>query len=55
MIKERWIVEAEYSAKRLAHDMYEQIMDEADDQCVDRRWFFEKVINYMQAGSEDKE
>lgn len=54
-MKEQWIIEAEHNAKDLAHDMYEQISDEADDYCVDEKWFFEKVIYYMRIESEKKE
>lgn len=54
-MKEQWIVEAEQNAKDLAEIFFEQIMDEADDLCVDRKWYFEKVVQHMRAESEDKE
>lgn len=53
-MKEQWIIEAEQKAKDLAEELYEQISDEADDLCVDRNWYFEKVVHYMRAGGEDK-
>lgn len=46
-MKEQWIIEAEQDAKDLAEILYEDITDEADDMCVDRKWYFEKVIQYM--------
>ena len=46
-MKENWIIEAEQNAKDLAKTLYEQIIDEADDLCVDKEWFFEKVVQYM--------
>ena len=52
-MKEQWIVEAENSARDLAKILLEQITDEADDLCVDRKWFFEKVNQYMRTESED--
>lgn len=54
-MKEKWIVEAEQNAKNLAEMLYEQINDEADDICVDRKWYFEKIVQYMRAESEDEE
>lgn len=51
---EQWRVEAENNARDLAEILYEQITDEADDLCVDRKWYFEKVVQYMRAESEDK-
>lgn len=51
-MKEQWIVEAEKNAKDLAQILYEQITDEADDICVDREWYFEKVVQYMKTESE---
>lgn len=54
-MKEQWIVEAEQNAKDLAEILLGQITDEADDLCVDRNWYFEKVLQYMRAESEDKE
>lgn len=44
---EQWIVEAEKNAKDLAEILCEDITDEADDMCVDRKWYFEKVVQYM--------
>ena len=52
-MKEQWIVEAEKNAKDLAEILYEQITDEADDICVDREWYFEKVVQYMIAESDE--
>lgn len=51
-MKEQWIVEAIESAKGLAAEMYEQIIDEADDLCIDREWFLGKVVCYIRAESE---
>lgn len=53
-MKENWIIEAEQNAKDLAERMYEQITEEADYICVDRKWYFEKVVHYMMA-ERDKE
>lgn len=53
-MKEQWIIEAEQKAKNLAERLYEEIAGEAGDICVDREWYFEKVIQYMRAESEDK-
>ena len=52
-MKEQWIFEAEQNAKDLAKILYEQITNNADDICVDRKWFFEKVVYYMTAKSEE--
>ncbi len=52
-MKEQWIVEAEKNAKDLAERIYEQIAEEADYADVDRKWYFEKVIKYMRAESEE--
>ena len=54
-MKEQWIVEAEKNAKDLAKILHEQITNKADDICVDRKWYFEKVVYYMTVESEDKE
>lgn len=54
-MKEQWIVEAEQNAKDLAEILFEQIMGEADDLYVDRKWYIEKVLQQMRAESEDKE
>lgn len=51
-MKAQWVIEAEQNAKDLAKILYEQITDEADDMCVDRTWYFEKVVQYMRAESE---
>lgn len=51
-MKEQWIVEAEQNAKDLAEILLGQITDEADDLRVDRKWYFEKVVQYMRAESE---
>lgn len=51
-MKEQWIVEAERNAKDLAEKLYKQITEEADYTCIDRKWFFEKVVYYMTAKSE---
>lgn len=51
-MKEQWIVQAEQNAKDLAEILYEQIADEADYICVDRKWYFEKIIHYMRTESE---
>ncbi len=52
-MKEQWIIEAEQNAKDLAKELYEQISDEADDLYIDKYWFFEKVVHYMRAESEE--
>lgn len=52
-MKEQWIVEAEQNAKDLAKILYEQITDEADDICVDRKWYLEKVVQFMRTESEE--
>lgn len=54
MSKEQWIVEAEQNAKDLAEMLYEQIIDEADNICIDRKWYFEKVVYYMREREEKK-
>ena len=54
-MKEQWVVEAEQNAKDSAKILYEKIVDKADDICVDREWYFKKVIQFMGAESEDKE
>lgn len=51
-MKEHWIIEAEQKAKDLAEILYEEITDDADCLCVDRKWYFEKVVQYMRAESE---
>ena len=53
-MKEKWIVEAEQTTKELAERLCECITEEADVLCVDRKWYFEKVVQYMKAGSEDR-
>ena len=52
-MEERWIVEAKQNAKDLAKVLYERIIREADDICVHRKWYFEKVVYYMTAESEE--
>ena len=52
-MKEQWIIVAEQSAKDLAERMYEQIAEEADYLYVDRKWYFEKVVQYMRSESEE--
>lgn len=52
-MKEQWIVEAEQYAKDLAERMYEQIVEEANYICIDSKWYFEKVVQYMRAESEE--
>ena len=52
-MKEPWIIVDEQNAKDLAIILYEQITDEADDMCVDRKWYFEKVVQYMRSESEE--
>lgn len=54
-MKEQWIVDAEHAAKDLAWNFYDQILYEADDNCIDREWFFEKVIYYMRKEIKDNE
>ena len=55
-MSEQWVVEAENSARHLAEILLKQITNEADDLCIDRMWFFEKVLQYMRrAESGDKE
>lgn len=45
---EQWLIEAEENAKILAKMLYEQIIDIADNICVDKDWYFETVIRYME-------
>ena len=52
-MKEQWVIEAEKNAKDLAKILYKQITDEADNICIDRDWYLEKVIYYIKAESED--
>jgi len=52
-MKEQWIVEAEQKAKDLAEMLYYEIAYEADKICVDSKWFFEKVVQYMKQESEE--
>ena len=52
-MKEQWIIVAEQSAKDLAEMLYEQIIDEADGMCMDRKWYLEKVVQYMRSESEE--
>lgn len=52
-MKEQWVVEAEQNAKDLSKRMYEQIAEEANYIHIDRKWYFEKVIQYMRAESEE--
>jgi len=40
-------MKAEQNAKNLAERINERIANEADDICIDRMWYFEKVIQYM--------
>ncbi len=54
-MKEAWIVEAEQKAKDLAEMLYYEIAYEADKIHIDRKWFFEKVAQYMRTESEDNE
>lgn len=53
--KEQYVVEAEQNAKDLAERMYEQIVEEADYINIDRKWYLEKVIQYMRVEIEKKE
>lgn len=56
-MKEQWAVEAEQTAKDLAKilakRLCECITEEADVLCVDRKWYFEKVVQYMTEESEE--
>lgn len=52
---EKWIVNAKQNAKDLAEVIYEQITDEADDLYVDRKWYFEEVVQYMRIESKVEE
>ena len=52
---EKWIVNAKQNAKDLAEVIYEQITDEADDLYVDRKWYFEKVVQYMRIKNAEME
>ncbi len=45
----------EMDAKDLAEDLYEYITDVADEICVDRKWYFEKVVHYMTAEGDEEE
>ena len=58
-MKEQWAVEAEQTAKDLAEilakRLCECIIEEADVLCVDRKWYFEKVVQYMTEESGDAE
>lgn len=50
-MKEQWVVEAEQNAKDLSERIYEQIAEEANYLHIDRKWYFEKVVQYMGAES----
>ena len=52
MRKQR-IIEAEQNAKDLAEIICEHIAEEADYGNVDREWYYEKVVQYMRAESEE--
>lgn len=52
-MKEQWIDEAIESAKGLAAEIFEQIIGEADDLCIDREWFMQKVVSYIRSESEE--
>lgn len=52
-MKEQWVVEAEQNAKDLAERIYQQISEEADYIWIDRKWYFEKVVQFMRAESEE--
>ena len=54
-MKEQWIIDAEKNAKDLAERIYKQIVEEADDIYIDRKWYFEKVVQYMRADKESEE
>lgn len=54
-MEEQWITEADKVAKKLAKTLSEYITDEAHNLRVEREWYFEKVIQYMRAESEDKD
>lgn len=51
-MQEQWVIEAEQYAKDLAERVYEQITEEANYMHIDRKWYFEKVVQYMMAESE---
>ena len=69
-MKEKWIMEAEQTAKDLEKTLHEQeqtakelaeilaktlykaITDEADVLGVDRKWYFENVVQFMKAENE---
>ena len=51
-MSEQWIVEAENNARDLAKILYNRITNKADDLCVDRKWYFEQVLQYMRVESE---
>lgn len=46
-MKEQWVVEAERNAKDLAERVCEQIAEEAVYINADKKWYFEKVVQYM--------
>lgn len=48
-MSEQWIVEAENSARHLAEILLKQITNEANDLCVDGKWYLERVLKYIQA------
>jgi len=50
---DKWILDAKQDAKYLAKVIYRQITDEADDLCVDRKWYFEEVVQYIRKESEE--
>lgn len=52
-MKEKWILEAEQSAKDLTERINNQIAEEARRIYVDEEWYFEKVIQYMRAESKE--
>ncbi len=54
-MQEQWVIEAEQYAKDLAERIYEQITEEANYMHIDRKWYFEKVVQYLMAESEVNE
>lgn len=52
-MKEQWKVEAEKYVKDLAERICEQITEEAEYAGIDRKWYFEKVVQYLMAESEE--
>lgn len=49
-----WIAETEKDAKDLAERICQQIAEEAEYAHIDRKWYFDKVVQYMRTESEEE-